>query len=170
MQNVTKTRPALMSFSKSIVIGYWSSWLKWLSTLKYPDESVVYFVKSSCLCIYSVGLFLKPVMSPWPLHFTGQVANEIILVQNWAFIEPHQKQLSLLGAVWFRAGSGSSRCADGPLDHWTLGPVHYCLSNLLCLLLPQLKWTWTWSYPHRWCSLMCPFYLNRLGFYNEVMK
>ena len=68
---------------------------------------------------YSVGLFLKPVMSSWPLHLTGQVENEIILVQNWAFIEPHQKQLSLLGAVWFRAGSGSSRCADGPLDHWT---------------------------------------------------
>ena len=107
---------------------------------------------------YRVGLFLKPVMSSWPLHFTGQVANEIILVQNWAFIEPHQKQLSLLGAVWFRAGSGSSRCADGPLDQWTIGPVHYCLSNLLCLLLYQLGWTWTWSYPHRWCSLMCPFY------------
>ena len=31
---------------------------------------------------YSVGLFLKPVMSSWPLHLTGQVANEIILVQN----------------------------------------------------------------------------------------
>ena len=156
------------------MIGYWSSWLKCLSTLKYPDESVVYFVKSSRPCIN---------IQCWPIFKTCHVIlafafnrssskwDYFILVQNWAFIEPHHKQLSLLGAVWFRAGSGSSRCADGPLDHGTIaGPVHYCLSNLLCLLRSQLKWTWTWSYPHRWCSLMCPFYLNHLGFYNEVMK